>query len=119
MPKVISVRSTVFVPCLTRPKLLQQVRSLQHLLHLDLSENKLTSFATDLTILRALRFLNLSKNEINEMPGWCLSIGSIYVSDIYLDDFGEMVSLRALNLSHNQIECLPSKKVLVDWIRTI
>ena len=82
MPKVISARA-VIVPCLTRAKLLQQVRSLQHLLHLDLSENKLTSFTTDLTILRALRFLNLSKNEINSMPGWCLSLGSIYVSDIY------------------------------------
>ena len=46
----------------------QQVRCMQHLQYLDLSENEFEEFSQDFGVLRALRLFNISKNKISSMP---------------------------------------------------
>ena len=47
----------------------QQLRSLQNVLHLDLSGNELTEFNADFGMLRAVRYLDVSSNKIEHMEG--------------------------------------------------
>ncbi len=56
-----------------------------HLVHLNVSRNKLTSLPTEIGLLKGLRFLSLSYNSLTGLP----------------ESFANLTVLRNLNVSHN------------------
>jgi Leucine-rich repeat (LRR) protein len=87
------------------------IQQLKHLVHVDLSQNKLKTFPDFLRNQSSLEFLDLSDNQIyGEIPNWVWKLHNLYDLDLSYNFLVTLegpilnLSLYCLNLHFNQLQ---------------